>query len=45
MHAEISFIGLFLEASVLVKLVMLTLLALSIASWAVIIQRNKLLGS
>ncbi|PKI11186.1 protein TolQ, partial [Shewanella sp. 11B5] len=40
-----SFIGLFLEASVLVKLVMLTLLALSIASWAVIIQRNKLLGS
>lgn len=45
MHAEISFIGLFLQASVLVKLVMLTLLALSIASWAVIIQRNKLLNS
>ncbi|AZG35831.1 MAG: protein TolQ [Shewanella psychromarinicola] len=45
MHAEISFIGLFLEASVLVKLVMLTLLALSIASWAVILQRNKLLTS
>ncbi|QDE31674.1 MULTISPECIES: protein TolQ [Shewanella] len=45
MHAEISFIGLFLEASVLVKLVMLTLLGLSIASWAVIIQRNKLLNS
>ncbi len=45
MHAEISFIGLFLEASVLVKLVMLTLLALSIASWAVILQRNKLLSS
>jgi len=44
-HAEISFIGLFLQASVLVKLVMLTLLALSIASWAVIIQRNKLLNS
>lgn len=44
-HAEISFIGLFLEASVLVKLVMLTLLALSIASWAVILQRNKLLSS
>jgi biopolymer transport protein TolQ len=44
-HAEISFIGLFLEASVLVKLVMLTLLALSIASWAVILQRNKLLTS
>ena len=45
MHAEISFIGLFLEASVLVKLVMLTLLALSIVSWAVILQRNKLLSS
>ncbi|WP_137226747.1 protein TolQ [Shewanella sp. MEBiC00475] len=45
MHAEISFIDLFLEASVLVKLVMLTLLGLSIASWAVIIQRNKLLNS
>ncbi|MGX9463369.1 protein TolQ [Shewanella sp. A14] len=45
MHAEISFIGLFLEASVLVKLVMLTLLTLSIASWAVILQRNKLLSS
>ncbi|WP_153913728.1 protein TolQ [Shewanella sp. TC10] len=45
MQAEISFIGLFLEASVLVKLVMLTLLCLSIASWAVIIQRRKLLNS
>lgn len=44
MHAEISFIGLFLEASVLVKLVMLTLLGLSIASWAVIIQRRKMLN-
>ncbi|MDO6621024.1 MULTISPECIES: protein TolQ [unclassified Shewanella] len=45
MQAEISFIGLFLEASLLVKLVMLTLLCLSIASWAVIIQRRKLLNS
>ncbi|QIR14310.1 protein TolQ [Shewanella aestuarii] len=44
MHAEISFIGLFLEASVLVKLVMLTLLGLSIVSWAVIIQRRKMLN-
>jgi biopolymer transport protein TolQ len=43
-HAEISFIGLFLEASLLVKLVMLTLLGLSIMSWAVIIQRRKLLN-
>ncbi|MBB1269592.1 protein TolQ [Shewanella sp. SR44-3] len=45
MHAEISFIGLFLEASLLVKLVMLTLLGLSIMSWAVIIQRRKLLNA
>ncbi|BCV27928.1 MAG: protein TolQ [Shewanella algae] len=32
-----------MQASLLVKLVMLTLLSLSIASWAVIIQRRKLL--
>jgi len=44
-HADMSFIGLFLQASVLVKLVMLTLLGLSIASWAVIIQRRKMLNS
>ncbi|WP_025822494.1 protein TolQ [Shewanella marina] len=43
MHADISFIGLFLQASLLVKLVMLTLLGLSVLSWAVIIQRHKLL--
>ncbi|QIZ76347.1 protein TolQ [Ferrimonas lipolytica] len=43
MHAEISFIGLFLQASVLVKLVMLLLLALSIAAWAVIFQRQRVL--
>nr|WP_237732529.1 protein TolQ [Shewanella schlegeliana] len=42
-EADISFIGLFLQASLLVKLVMLTLLGLSIASWAVIIQRRRLL--
>ncbi|UJF23357.1 protein TolQ [Shewanella sp. OMA3-2] len=45
MHADMSFIGLFLQASVLVKLVMFTLLGLSIASWAVIIQRRKMLNS
>ncbi|MGB0895373.1 MAG: protein TolQ [Parashewanella sp.] len=44
MQADISFLGLFLEASLLVKLVMLTLLALSIVSWAVIIQRRKLIS-
>ncbi len=43
MEADISFIGLFLQASLLVKLVMLTLLALSVVSWAVIIQRKRLL--
>ncbi|PKG57608.1 protein TolQ [Shewanella sp. Choline-02u-19] len=45
MEADISFIGLFLQASLLVKFVMLTLLSLSIASWAVIIQRRKLLAA
>ncbi len=45
MHADISFLGLFLQASLLVKLVMLTLLALSVISWAVIIQRRRLLTS
>ncbi|MCL1078565.1 protein TolQ [Parashewanella spongiae] len=43
MQADISFLSLFLEASVLVKLVMLTLLGLSIISWAVILQRQKVL--
>lgn len=43
MEADISFIGLFLQASLLVKFVMLTLLSLSIMSWAVIFQRRKLL--
>ncbi|GIU02987.1 protein TolQ [Shewanella algidipiscicola] len=45
MEADISFIGLFLQASLLVKFVMLTLLALSVISWAVIIQRRRLLAS
>lgn len=45
MEADISFIGLFLQASLLVKLVMLTLLGLSIVSWAVIIQRKRLISS
>lgn len=43
MHTEISFIGLFLQASVLVKLVMLLLLALSVSAWAVIFQRHRIL--
>ncbi len=44
MEADISFIGLFLQASLLVKFVMLTLLGLSILSWAVIFQRRNLLN-
>lgn len=41
MHAEISFFDLFLQASLLVKSVMLCLLGFSIASWTMIIQRSK----
>ena len=41
MHAEISFIGLFWQASLLVKLVMMTLMGMSVVSWALIIQRSK----
>ncbi|SHH17201.1 protein TolQ [Ferrimonas marina] len=43
MSAEISFIGLFLEASLLVKLVMIFLMVLSVAAWTVIFQRQKAL--
>ncbi|MGL5948015.1 MAG: protein TolQ [Aeromonas sp.] len=43
MHAEISFIGLFWQASLLVKLVMLTLMGMSVVSWALIIQRAKVI--
>ncbi len=45
MQADISFWGLFLEASFIVKLVMLTLLGLSIASWALIFQRRNVLAN
>ncbi len=43
MQAEISFIELFLQASLLVKSVMLTLLGFSVACWAMIFQRRKVL--
>ncbi len=43
MSAEISFFDLFLEASILVQFVMLTLLAFSIVCWAMIFQRRKIL--
>lgn len=44
MTADISMLDLFLQASLLVKLVMLLLLGMSIASWAVIIKRHKALA-
>ncbi len=45
MSAEINFIDLILEASLLVQLVMLTLVGMSIASWAMIIQRSKVISA
>ncbi|WP_371373130.1 protein TolQ [Thalassotalea aquiviva] len=44
MHAELSFFDLFLQASLLVKAVMLCLLLFSVASWTMIIQRSKALN-
>lgn len=41
--ADISFFGLFWEASLLVKTVMLILLSMSVASWAMIFHRSKAL--
>lgn len=43
MSSELSFFDLFLEASLLVQLVMLLLLATSVVSWAFIFQRSKAL--
>lgn len=43
MSAELSFIDLFLEASLLVKSVMLILVGFSIACWTMIFQRRKAL--
>ena len=43
MSSELSFIDLFLQASLLVKSVMLILLGFSIACWAMIFQRRKVL--
>lgn len=44
MHADISILDLFLQASLLVKMVMLILLGMSIVSWAMIIKRYKVLS-
>jgi biopolymer transport protein TolQ len=42
--ADISMLDLFLQASLLVKMVMLTLLGMSVVSWAMIIKRSKVLS-
>ncbi|NNN99124.1 protein TolQ [Vibrio sp. B1-2] len=44
MTADISILNLFLQASLLVKMVMLILLGMSIVSWAMIIKRSKVLS-
>jgi biopolymer transport protein TolQ len=43
--SELSFIDLFIQASLLVKSVMLILLGFSVACWAMIFQRHKVLKS
>ena len=45
MNSELTILDLFLQASLLVKLVMLILLGMSIASWAMIIKRSQVLKS
>lgn len=45
MSSELSFFDLFLQASLLVQLVMLLLLLTSVISWTFIFQRAKVLGS
>lgn len=45
MTAEISIIDLFMQAGFLVKIVMLTLLGMSVASWTMIIKRSKVLST
>jgi biopolymer transport protein TolQ len=44
-NSELTILDLFLQASLLVKLVMLILLGMSIASWAMIIKRSQVLKS
>lgn len=43
MPTEFNLVSLFLEASIVVKLVILVLIAFSVLSWAVIIQRSRVL--
>ena len=44
MTNDMSFIGLVMQASFIVQLVMLMLLLASIASWAIILRKRKILG-
>ncbi|WP_028025174.1 protein TolQ [Enterovibrio calviensis] len=44
MSAELSILDLFLQASLLVKAVMLVLLGMSVMSWAMIIKRSQVLS-
>ncbi|MCG7586611.1 protein TolQ [Photobacterium sp. OFAV2-7] len=44
MTAELSILDLFLQASLLVKIVMLILLGMSVISWAMIIKRSSVLS-
>jgi biopolymer transport protein TolQ len=43
-ESGLNFIDLILEASILVQLVMLTLVGMSVASWAIIFQRRSILA-
>lgn len=42
---DMNILDLFLKASLLVKLIMLILIGFSIASWAIIIQRTRILNA
>lgn len=42
---DMNILDLFLKASVLVKLIMLVLICFSVASWAIIIQRTRILNA
>lgn len=44
MTAELNFLDLFLKASIVVQLVILILISFSIISWAIIIQRSRILS-
>ena len=45
MTAELNFLDLFLKASIVVQLVIVILISFSIISWAIIIQRSRILTS